>query len=95
MSSLLENMQALGKRGLLASHAGFGNEELAALRRHAAREESRGEIEAAADGYRTVALLEPGEASNWDGLARCWRAMRDPRATDVQRIADAVRGRFA
>jgi hypothetical protein len=94
MSPLEQEALGLGKLGLLASRAGFSGGECAAIRRHAEREESRGELARAAESYHVASVLEPGEAANWDGLARCWRRLGDPRGAHAQKVADAVRGRF-
>lgn len=90
MKALVEDAGKLGKIGLLASRVGVTAAECAAIRRHAEREESRGDHARAAETYRAAALLEPGERANWEGLARCFAALGDPRAVDARRVADAV-----
>jgi hypothetical protein len=61
-------------RSLLASLLKIGPEECLAIRRHATRVESRGDLEGAFDAYRIAALLEPDEPAAWRGLERVLRA---------------------
>lgn len=58
----------------LALHAGFGPDECRAVRRHAERELSAGNHHLAAESFRVAIVVEPGEISNWSGLAACLRA---------------------
>lgn len=95
MSTPLHDRVPRGKIGLLAHVAGFGADECAAIRRHAEREESRGDHAAAAETWRVAAMLEPGEASGWEGLARCLRRLGDTRgARGAEDVASTVKRRF-
>lgn len=81
--------------GALGAHAGFGRDECDAIRRHAEREESRGDFVGAAETWQVAALLEPGELSSWLGLARCFRKLGDGnRAREAEQVAEAMRRVF-
>ncbi|MCS6856385.1 MAG: hypothetical protein NZM37_01615 [Sandaracinaceae bacterium] len=61
----------------VARAIGLSEEDCRSIRRHAIRLESRGEWQKALDAYRVAMIVEPLQASNWFGLARCYRRTGD------------------
>jgi Flp pilus assembly protein TadD len=83
------------KRGLLARYAGVVDADIAAIRRRAMADEARQEWAHALDAYRIGAILEPGDAELWRGLARCYAKLGDEHlASQMARCAEAVARRF-
>ena len=79
--------------GPLATRVGVTAAEAAAVKRHAAREESRGDHASALENWRVALWLTPGDTRCWDSVARCLRALgRDDEARAVARACDALRG---
>ncbi len=88
---LLEEARVRTKRGLLARYAGVGDADIQAVRRRALRDESRGQWALALEAYRIAAVLEPGEATHWSGLSRCYAKLGDLHlAAQMARCAHAI-----
>ncbi|MBN8612259.1 MAG: hypothetical protein J0L92_16815 [Deltaproteobacteria bacterium] len=56
---------------------GLREPECAAIRRHALRLEANGDWPLALDAYRMATIVDPTRATNWFGLARCYRHLGD------------------
>ncbi len=81
----------VSRLGPVADAMGLGEEECAALRRHAMRLESRNDWPLALDAYRVATIAEPGRASNWRGLARAYRRIGEPLVAErVERCAQII-----
>lgn len=61
---------------------GLTNDECVALRRHAMRLEAAADWGLALDAYRMATIVDPTQASNWFGLARCYRHVGDELTAD-------------
>lgn len=82
------------KIGPLAAAAGLGPAECAAIRRHAERQE-RGDANEALETYRVAILVEPGEAANWLGAARCLERLgMQAEARGARKVAERFKERF-
>ncbi|MBX7193326.1 MAG: hypothetical protein K1X94_14825 [Sandaracinaceae bacterium] len=94
-TELIEEAGRKTKRGLFARYAGVVDADIAAIRRRAMADEAREEWGHALDAYRIGAVLEPGDAELWRGLARCYAKLGDGHLADqMTRCALAVEGMF-
>ena len=61
---------------------GLTADDCAALRRHAMRLEAAADYGLALDAYRMATVVDPTQAGNWFGLARCYRHVGDDVTAD-------------
>ncbi len=61
---------------------GLTTDDCAALRRHAMRLEAAADYGLALDAYRMATVVDPTQAGNWFGLARCYRHVGDQVTAD-------------
>ena len=95
MSAELAAIFGDAHRGPLATLAGLTPVDVAAVRRHAHREESRGAHGMAGDAYRVAIALSPTDIAAWRGLGRCLRRAGEERAAaDVERAATLLAERL-
>ena len=79
--------------GPLALRVGVTAAEAAAVKRHASREESRGDHISALETWRVATWLTPADARAWEAVARCLHALgRDAESLAVARAAEVVAG---
>ena len=74
--------------GPLATRVGVTAAEAAAVKRHAGREESRGDHAAALGTWRVATWLTPGDVRCWQAVARCLRGLG--RESEARAVANAA-----
>lgn len=90
-TELLTDAGAEDRLSPAAKAIGLDQEECSAIRRHAMRLEAASDWPLALDAYRMATITDPTRASNWFGLARCYRRVGDDfTAERVERCAKII-----